>query len=93
MLAEIGPHARELGADRELEGIRDILAHGNGADRQLQTFAVANSIVEVAAQIADQTDPPGLRRQAAASSARCGRRDHDQGSGSETTHEGSRRAE
>src|SRR3954464_507493 len=33
-LKEIEPHARELGSDRELEGIREILAKGNGSDRQ-----------------------------------------------------------
>ncbi|HSC51905.1 MAG TPA: carboxylate-amine ligase [Gaiellaceae bacterium] len=54
-LAQIAPHARELGADRELEGVRDILAHGNGADRQLQAFAVNGEIVDVAALIAEQT--------------------------------------
>ena len=61
-LAEIAPHARELGADRELEGIRDILAYGNGADRQLQTFAADQDIVEVAALIADQTSAPAFPR-------------------------------
>jgi carboxylate-amine ligase len=54
-LAEIAPHARDLGADRELDGIREILAHGNGADRQLRAFAAHHDIVEVAAHIADQT--------------------------------------
>ncbi|MGH7337464.1 MAG: carboxylate-amine ligase, partial [Myxococcota bacterium] len=33
-LREIEPHARELGSERELEGVRDILGRGNGADRQ-----------------------------------------------------------
>jgi carboxylate-amine ligase len=55
-LTQIAPHARDLGADRELEGIRDILAHGNGADRQLSTFAAHHDIREVAAHIADQTN-------------------------------------
>jgi glutamate---cysteine ligase / carboxylate-amine ligase len=54
-LAEITPHARELGADRELEGIRDILAHGNSADRQLDAFAVRGNIGDVATHIAEQT--------------------------------------
>ena len=54
-LAQIAPHARELGADGELEGIREILADGNGADRQLQTFAVHDDIADVVAQIAEET--------------------------------------
>src|SRR3954454_10261479 len=33
-LEEIEPHARELGSERELEGIREILARGNGSDPQ-----------------------------------------------------------
>jgi carboxylate-amine ligase len=56
-LREIEPHARELGAERELEGIREILARGNGADRQLRVFNANRDIVEVAAEIADATEP------------------------------------
>src|SRR5206468_8157740 len=37
-LKEIEPHARELGTERELEVIEEILANGNGADRQLRVF-------------------------------------------------------
>src|SRR6266496_4328686 len=33
-LRELEPHARELGCDAELEGISEILAKGNGSDRQ-----------------------------------------------------------
>jgi glutamate---cysteine ligase / carboxylate-amine ligase len=54
-LAAIAPHARDLGADRELEGIRDILMRGNSADQQLRTFASRGDIFDVAASIADQT--------------------------------------
>jgi glutamate---cysteine ligase / carboxylate-amine ligase len=55
-LREIEPHARELGSDRELEGIRDILARGNGADRQLRVFNANRDIVEVVSEIADATE-------------------------------------
>jgi glutamate---cysteine ligase / carboxylate-amine ligase len=55
-LREIEPHARELGAERELEGIRDILGRGNGADRQLRVFNANRDIVEVATEIADATE-------------------------------------
>ncbi len=55
-LKEIEPHARELGSDRELEGIRDILSRGNGADRQLRVFNANRDIVEVVREIADATE-------------------------------------
>jgi glutamate---cysteine ligase / carboxylate-amine ligase len=55
-LREVEPHARELGSDRELEGIRDILARGSGADRQLRVFNANRDIAEVAREIADATE-------------------------------------
>jgi glutamate---cysteine ligase / carboxylate-amine ligase len=55
-LRDIEPHARELGSERELEGIRDILAHGNGADRQLRVYNANRDIVEVVREIADATE-------------------------------------
>jgi carboxylate-amine ligase len=54
-LRDIEPHARELGAERELEGIREILAKGNGADRQLRVFNANRDIVEVVREIAAAT--------------------------------------
>jgi carboxylate-amine ligase len=59
-LRDIEPHARELGAERELEGIKDILAKGNGADRQLRVFNANRDIVEVASEIADATEAAAL---------------------------------
>ena len=55
-LKELEPHARELGAERELEGIRNILARGNGSDRQLRTFNANRDIVEVVGEIANATE-------------------------------------
>jgi carboxylate-amine ligase len=55
-LRDIEPHAQELGSDRELEGIREILARGNGADRQRRIFNANRDIVEVAREIADATE-------------------------------------
>jgi carboxylate-amine ligase len=55
-LREIEPHARELGSERELEGIQDILAGGNGADRQLRVFNANRDIAEVVREIADATE-------------------------------------
>jgi carboxylate-amine ligase len=55
-LRTVEPHARELGCDRELEGIRSILARGNGADRQLRVHNANRDIVEVVRDIADTTE-------------------------------------
>jgi carboxylate-amine ligase len=55
-LREIEPHARELGSERELEGVRAILGRGNGADRQLRVFNANRDIVEVTSEIADATE-------------------------------------
>ena len=41
---------------RELEGVRDILSRGNGADRQLRVFNANRDIVEVVSEIADATE-------------------------------------
>jgi glutamate---cysteine ligase / carboxylate-amine ligase len=56
VLREIEPHARELGSERELEGIREILGRGNGADRQLRVFNANRDIVEVVREIAEATE-------------------------------------
>jgi len=55
-LKEIEPHARELGSDRELEGIGEILGRGNGSDRQLRVFNANRDIVEVVEEIAKATE-------------------------------------
>jgi len=55
-LAEIAPHARELGSERELEGVRDILARGSSSDRQLRIYNANRDIVEVAREISDATE-------------------------------------
>ena len=54
-LAEIAPHARDAGCDRELDGIRRILRDGNGAERQLSVYAATEDTREVARDIADVT--------------------------------------
>jgi glutamate---cysteine ligase / carboxylate-amine ligase len=55
-MRELEPHARELGSERELEGIQEILEKGNGADRQLRVFNANRDIVEVVREIADATE-------------------------------------
>ena len=42
--------------ERELEGISEILARGNGADRQLRVFNANRDIVEVVREIANATE-------------------------------------
>jgi carboxylate-amine ligase len=59
-LKEIEPHARELGTERELEGIEAILRNGNGADRQLRVFNANRDIVEVVSEIANATEVAAL---------------------------------
>jgi glutamate---cysteine ligase / carboxylate-amine ligase len=59
-LRELDPHARELGCERELEGISEILAKGNGADRQRRTWNANRDIVEVVREIADATEPAAV---------------------------------
>ena len=55
-LRDLEAHAHELGSDRELEGVREILARGNGADHQLRVWNANRDVAEVAAEIADLTE-------------------------------------
>jgi carboxylate-amine ligase len=59
-LRELEPHARELGSERELEGIEEILGRGNGADAQLRIWNANHDIVEVVRELAKATEV-GLR--------------------------------
>jgi len=55
-LRDVEPHARELGSERELEGIRAILGRGSGADFQRRIFNANRDIVEVVREIAAATE-------------------------------------
>jgi carboxylate-amine ligase len=55
-LREIEPHARELGSERELEGVAEILSRGNSAERQLRIYNANRDIVEVVREIAIATE-------------------------------------
>jgi glutamate---cysteine ligase / carboxylate-amine ligase len=59
-LRALEPHAKELGSERELNGVRDILARGNGSDRQLRVFNANRDIVEVVQEIAAATEAGGI---------------------------------
>src|SRR6266516_2976515 len=64
-LRDIEPHARELGSERELAGIREILGRGNGAERQRRTFNANRDLVEVVRAIADATEAASTAQAAA----------------------------
>ena len=53
---ELEPHARELGSERELEGVREILERGNSAEQQLRIWGANHDIVEVVREIANATE-------------------------------------
>ena len=55
-LGDLAPHARELGSERELEGINEILARGNGSDRQLRVWEENPDIVEIVREISAATE-------------------------------------
>jgi len=55
-LRELEPHARELGSERELEGVGELLSRGNSAERQLRIFNANRDIVEVVEEIAIATE-------------------------------------
>jgi glutamate---cysteine ligase / carboxylate-amine ligase len=55
-LRELEPHARELGSERELDGIKHILSRGNGADRQLRVWNANRDLAEVVSEIAGATE-------------------------------------
>jgi len=55
-LRDVEPHARELGSERELEGIAEILGRGNGADGQLRIWNANRDIVEVVRELSKATE-------------------------------------
>jgi glutamate---cysteine ligase / carboxylate-amine ligase len=55
-LRDLEPHARELGCERELEGVKEILAHGNGAEQQLRVWNANRDIAEVVEDLAAATE-------------------------------------
>jgi glutamate---cysteine ligase / carboxylate-amine ligase len=55
-VGELRPHARELGSERELEGVLELLGRGSSADRQLRIYNANRDIAEVAREIANATE-------------------------------------
>jgi glutamate---cysteine ligase / carboxylate-amine ligase len=50
-------HAQDLGSAAELEGIQDILTHGNGAHRQRVVYEANHDYAEVMREIVEATSP------------------------------------
>jgi carboxylate-amine ligase len=59
-LRDLEPHARELGSERELEGVAEILERGNGASAQLRIWNANRDIVEVVRELAKGSEVPVL---------------------------------
>jgi glutamate---cysteine ligase / carboxylate-amine ligase len=57
LLDRLREHAEDLGSGAELEGIADLLEHGNGASRQLVVYEANHDLREVVAEIAAATGP------------------------------------
>jgi glutamate---cysteine ligase / carboxylate-amine ligase len=50
-------HAKDLGSERQLEPIDDLLRRGNGAARQVVVFEANHDLREVVSEIVDKTAP------------------------------------
>ena len=48
-------HAHELGSDRELEAVDDLLEHGNGASRQIVVYEANHDLREVVKEVVEKT--------------------------------------
>ncbi len=53
LLERLAEHAQDLGSERELEGVRDLLDRGNGASRQLVVYEANHDLREVMAEIVE----------------------------------------
>ncbi len=58
LLETLAPDARALGCDRELEGVRDLLRAGNGAQRQQIVFEANRDLRELMREIVEHTSAP-----------------------------------
>jgi glutamate---cysteine ligase / carboxylate-amine ligase len=55
LLDEVADHARDLGCDDELDGVRDLLDRGNGAQRQVVVYEANRDMRELLAEIVEAT--------------------------------------
>ncbi len=57
VLDRLREHARDLGAERELAGIEDLIEQGTGAARQILVYEANNDLREVMGEIVAETTP------------------------------------
>jgi glutamate---cysteine ligase / carboxylate-amine ligase len=57
LLERLREHAQDLGSAADLEGVVDLLEHGNGAARQLVVYEANHDLREVVAEIVAATGP------------------------------------
>jgi carboxylate-amine ligase len=55
LVDRLADHAADLGSASELEAIEDLLAHGNGAERQNVVYDANNDMRELMAEIVEAT--------------------------------------
>jgi carboxylate-amine ligase len=55
VVERLRPHARELGSERELEGIEDLTEHGTGGNRQLDDWRANRDLVSLVRRIVEAT--------------------------------------
>ena len=55
LLDRLREHAQDLGSEDALDGIEDLLAHGNGAARQVVVYEANHDLREVMAEIVAAT--------------------------------------
>lgn len=53
LLDEARPHAQDLGCEEELDGLVDLLEHGNGAQRQLVVYEANQDMRELMSEIVE----------------------------------------
>jgi carboxylate-amine ligase len=61
LLESLAPDAAELGCSEELEGVRDLLRAGNGAQRQQMVFEANHDLRELMGEIVEHTAPADER--------------------------------
>jgi glutamate---cysteine ligase / carboxylate-amine ligase len=62
LVERLRPHARDLGSERELEGVLDLAAGGTGASRQLAEWRANRDMVALVRSIVEATAAPARGR-------------------------------
>ena len=75
LIERLHPHAEELGSADDLDGLEDLLEHGNGATRQQVVYEANHDLREVVGEIIAATVPTEQPRRPAAEAAEAARLD------------------